>query len=209
MRGFYQAFRVIWMPSPTLSEATAQPVIVAPVFIPTLFAALTSLVVYFKFQPADSTLRGVWMTGLVFSVLGPAVAVVVVSGLFFAICSCFGRSRSYRSFLSVTALGFVPTAFYHLAQGIVLLGAGSPGMPSVQVGRLSLARFLDSDSVSADLFVGASMIDVVSIWVIVLLVVGYRLLGGDSSPRLGPAVVIGGWVVYAALRITLAGTLTF
>ncbi len=209
MGDLYRSLRVFWMPSATLSEALGRPVVFVPVCIPTLFAALTSLIVYFKFPPADPSLRGIWQIGLVVAMLGPAVLVFLISGLFFAMFSLFGRWGSYRSFVSVTALAFIPSAFYHLAQSFVLVNASPQEMPSLQVGRLSIARVLDPDSASAELFVAASMIDVISIWVIVLLVVGYRFLGGESSPRLGPAVVIGGWMVYATLRIAFASSLSF
>jgi len=200
---------MFWMPSATLSEAIERPVVIVPVFIPTVFAALTSLIVYFKFPPADTSLRGLWQIGLVVAMLAPGVLVFLVSGLLFVICSLFGRSRGYRSFVSVTALAFIPTAVYHMAQSLVLLSASPQDMPSLQAGRLSIARLLNPESVSAELFVAASMIDVISIWVMVLLAVGYRFLGGESSPRLGPALVVGGWMLYATVRIALASSLTF
>ena len=209
MDDLYRAIRVFWRPTATLSEALDRPVVIVPIFIPTLFAALTSLIVYFKFPPADTSLRGIWQIGLVVAIFGPAVVVLLVSSLFFGISSFFGRFRSYRSYLSVTALAFVPSVLYHLAQSVVLVSSSPQEIPSLQAGRLSMARMLDPELVSVELFVAASMIDVISIWVIVLLVVGYRFLGPDASPRLGPALVIGGWVVYAMLRIALADPLTF
>jgi hypothetical protein len=196
------------MPTATLSEALDRPVVIAPVFIPTLFASLTSLIVYFKFPPADTSVRGIWQIGLVVATLGPAVVVFSVSGLFFAIYFFFGSRRSYTSYLSVTALAFIPSALYHLAQSVALVSASPQEIPSLQVGRLNMARILDPELVSSELFVAASMIDVISVWVIVLLVSGYRFLGGDLSPHLSPIVVIGGWVVYATLRIALASTLS-
>lgn len=209
MGELYRSLRMFWMPSATLSEAIERPVVIVPVFIPTVFAALTSLIVYFKFPPADTSLRGFWQIGLVVAMLGPGVLVFLVSGLLFVICSIFGRSRGYMSFVSVTALAFIPTAVYHMAQSLVLLSASPQDMPSLQAGRLSIARLLNPESVSAELFVAASMIDVISIWVMVLLAVGYRFLGGESSPRLGPALVVGGWMLYATVRIALASSLIF
>ena len=120
MGDLYRALSVFWMPSATLSEATDRPVVIVPVVVPTVFAAVTSLVVYFKFPPADALLRGVWTLTLAVAVLGPAFVVLLVSGLFFLIFSFLGRRHSYRSFLSVTALAFVPSAIYHLAQSVVL-----------------------------------------------------------------------------------------
>ncbi len=209
MGDLYRALSVFWMPSATMSGATDRPIVIVPVMIPTVFAAVTSLVVYFKFPPADALLRGVWTLTLAVAVLGPAFVVLLVSGLFFLIFSFLGRRHGYRSFLSVTALAFVPSAIYHLAQSVVLMISSGVEPPSVQVGRLSAARLLDPGSVSSELFVAASMIDAITIWVLALLVVGYQFLSRESSPRLGGVVVIGGWIVYAAIRIAVADAVSF
>jgi hypothetical protein len=63
--------------------------------------------------------------------LGPGVLVFLVSGLLFVICPIFGRSRGYRSFVSVTALAFIPAAVYHMAQSLVLLSARPQDTPSL------------------------------------------------------------------------------
>lgn len=96
------------------------------------------------------------------ALLESAVRVFLVSGLFFGICSFFERGSGYRSFASVTALVFVPSTLYHLAQSLFLVSASPQEMPSLQSGRLSLARVFDPESVWAELFVAASMIDVIS-----------------------------------------------
>ena len=79
MAGLHRAFRVFWSPRAVLSEAVTRPLVVVPLVIPTLFAAVTSLVVYLKFAPPDPSLRGIWLIGLSAAILGPAVLAAFVS----------------------------------------------------------------------------------------------------------------------------------
>ena len=204
MGDFYRVLRVFWAPSQTLSDAAHRPFVIIPLLVPTLFAAITSLVVYFKFPPADAALRTVWFILLVSATLGPILIALAVSSFFFGVFSLIGRQKRYVAFLSVTALAFVPTAFHHLAQGGILLWSSVPSLQG-----LNLQLLVEQEAVSSRIYVAAGMVGVFSIWVLALLIVGYRFLGSRPSPLVSPSVVIGGWLVYAAIRIALADTFAF
>ena len=200
---------MFWAPARSLQEASLEPAILLPLAVPTAFASLTSLIVYFTLDPADPSLAILWLIGLVSAAIGPVVIVLLVSSFFFALFSVLGRRVGYRAFLSVTAFAFVPTALHHLAQGVLLLPISQP-MSTPQFGRLNLALFLDSQSVSSGVFVAAGMIDVISLWVLALLVVGYRYV---ARPTLAPGArvtaVVLTWLIYVGIRIALADTLAF
>ena len=209
MNGLYRIGSVFWAPARSLQEASLEPAILLPLAVPTAFASLTSLIVYFTLDPADPSLAILWLIGLVSAAIGPVVIVLLVSSFFFALFSVLGRRVGYRAFLSVTAFAFVPTALHHLAQGVLLLPISQP-MSTPQFGRLNLALFLDSQSVSSGVFVAAGMIDVISLWVLALLVVGYRYV---ARPTLAPGArvtaVVLTWSIYVGIRIALADTLAF
>ena len=209
MNGLYRIGSVFWAPARSLQEASLEPAILLPLAVPTAFASLTSLIVYFTLDPADPSLAILWLIGLVSAAIGPVVIVLLVSSFFFALFSVLGRRVGYRAFLSVTAFAFVPTALHHLAQGVLLLPISQP-MSTPQFGRLNLALFLDSQSVSSGVFVAAGMIDVISLWVLALLVVGYRYV---ARPTLAPGArvtaVVLTWLIYVGIRIALADTLAF
>ncbi len=205
-----RVLKVFWAPAETLYGAAERPVVVLPIALPTVCALLTSLIVYFAFPPADVELQAVWLVGLIFAVLGPLLITLIVASLFFGIFSAAGRQRGFKAFLSVTAFAFLPTALHHLAQGVMILTPNAQQLLPSQIGRLNLAVFLDPQAVSSGFYVAAGMIDVVSIWVLVLLIVGYRHV---VNPRLATGIVAGlvvvPWLLYAGLRIALAETVVF
>ena len=210
MNGLYRIGSVFWAPARSLQEASLDPAILLPLAVPTAFASLTSLIVYFTLDPADPSLAILWLIGLVSAAIGPVVIVLLVSSFFFALFSVLGRRGGYRAFLSVTAFAFVPTALHHLAQGGLLLLPISQQMSTPQFGRLNLALFLDSQSVSSGVFVAAGMIDVISLWVLALLVVGYRYVARATlTPGARVTAVVLTWLIYAGIRIALADTVAF
>ncbi len=210
MNGLYRIGSVFWAPVRSLQEASLEPAILLPLAVPTAFASLTSLIVYFTLDPADPSLAVIWLIGLVSAAIGPVVIVLLVSSFFFALFSLLGRQAGYRAFLSVTAFAFVPTALHHLAQGSLLLLPIAQQMSGPQFGRLNLALFLDVESVSSAALVAAGMIDVISLWVLALLVVGYRyVVRPGVAPAARVAAVVLPWLVYAGIRIALADTVAF
>jgi len=210
MDHFLRVLKVFWLPGETMHAAAERPVVALPVAIPTVFALLTSLIVYFTLPPSDVSLRTAWLVGLISAVLGPALITLIVSVLYFGIFSAAGRQRGFKSFLSVTAVAFVPTALHHLAQSVMILTQVAQQLLPSQIGRLNVAVFLDPQVVSSGIYVAAGMVDVVSIWVLVLLTVGYRCV---VSPRLTTwmvaGLVVGPWLLYAGLRIALAESIVF
>jgi hypothetical protein len=206
MQALYRVMRIVWSPVHTLSEACEHPIVVIPILIPTALATLAAIIQYFGFVVLQPELQTAWIVGLVVSAVRPVLIPLVVSAILFALFSVAGRSHGYFSFLSVTALAFVPTSAVHLVQSGIFFFSESP--LSAQAGRVNLTYFLDPQVVAPGIYVAAGMIDLVSLWVLGLLVVGHRMLGVRSG-RLNGSLVLGSWVVYAIVRIAMAGTLAF
>ena len=108
MGDFYRVLKVFWAPSQTLSDAAHRPFVIIPLLVPTVFAAITSLVVYFKFPPADAALRTVWFIGLVSATLGPLLIALAVSSFFFGVFSLIGRKKTLRCFSLGDGTGICP-----------------------------------------------------------------------------------------------------
>jgi hypothetical protein len=205
MSKLLQVLGVVWAPRATMDQASFQPVVVIPILIPTFFASIAAAMLYFRFAAFRPDLQAVWIVGLVATALGPLLISIGVSGFFFVLFSIIGRRRGYVSFLSITALAFLQTSIVHLWQSVILFL--SDDTLSAQAGRLNFTYFLDPAVVSPGVYVAAGMVDVVSLWVLGLLVVGCQRLG-SRSPRVNGSVVFVSWMVYAAVRIAFAGTLT-
>jgi hypothetical protein len=210
MNHLLRVLKVFWLPAETMYGAAERPAVVLPIAIPSVFAFLTSLTVYFTLPPSDVTLRTAWLVGLISAVLGPALITLIVALLYFGIFSVAGRQGGFKAFLSVTAFAFLPTALHHLAQSVMILMPASEQLLPSQIGRLNVAVFLDPQAVSSETYVAAGMIDVVSIWVLVLLTVGYRLVVSRRlTTWMVAGLVVGPWLLYAGLRIALAELIVF
>ena len=205
MSKLHQVLRVIWAPRVTMAGASVQPIFLIPILIPTIFASIAAAILYFRFSALRPDLQAAWIVGIVATASAPLLISIGVSGVFFLVFSIIGRSRGYLSFLSITALAFLPTSIVHLWQSVILLFSDETLSP--QAGRLNFTYFFDPTVVSPSVYVAAGMVDVVSLWILGLLVVGCQQLG-SRSPRVNGFVVFVSWMTYATVRILMAGTLT-
>ena len=74
-----------------------------------------------------------------------------------------------------------------------------------ELGSLSPSVFLDRDAISPVLFTAVSSIDLVTIWILTLLVIGYGYVTRKSLSKAARAgAVVGVFLVYAALRLAYA-----
>ena len=74
-----------------------------------------------------------------------------------------------------------------------------------ELGSLSPSVFLDRDSVSPVLFSAVSTIDLVNIWILALLVIGFGFVTRKSvSKTTRTAAVLAPFLVYAGFRLSLA-----
>jgi len=143
--------------------------------------------------------------GIISAVVGPIFIVLIVASVYFGIFTIVGREGSFKAFFAITAFAFVPLIF---RQGAAVLSAfvvpASSIMPD-ELGSLSPAVFLDRDSVSRVVFAAVNMIDVVSLWTLCLLVIGFGFVTRKSVSKAACAgTVFGVFLVYAVLRVMLA-----
>jgi hypothetical protein len=143
--------------------------------------------------------------GIISAILGPILIVLIVASVYFGIFTIVGREGSFKAFFAITAFAFVPLIF---RQGAAVLSAfvvpASSIMPD-ELGSLSPAVFLDRDSVSRVVFATVNMIDVVSLWTLCLLVIGYGFVTRKNVSKAACAgTVFGVFLVYAVIRVMLA-----
>jgi len=138
-------------------------------------------------------------------VLGPLLAVVIVTVVYFAVFTILGREGSFKAFFSITAFAFVPIIFRQLAAMLSAFVVPPSSIMPDELGSLSPSVFLDRDSISPVLFTGVNMIDVVSIWVLCLLVIGFGFVTRKSLSKTTRAgAVFGVFLVYALGRLLIA-----
>jgi hypothetical protein len=190
--------QTLWAPAETFEKISKHPRIAAPLIAIGTASFVATLVLFFRLQP-PLPLAVVLLVG----VLGPLLVIFIVASIFFGIFSWLGREAKYSAFLGVTAFAYLPTIFRSAASIVTLLISDPATLAPAKIGSLSPALFLSPEN-GPVLFAAASLIDLVSIWILTLLVIGYKfLVPADMSRTLRAAGVVSLWIVYAGLSLIL------
>jgi len=207
------------------------PSVVVPLVFLCLLSLLTGVVVITKIDSAELAMRTIERSGrgaslsdeqkdllrkqmnspiikgftIASTVIGPAIMIALVAVVNFALFTMLGREGGFKAFFSITAFAFVPTIFRHLAVVLSAFVVPASSIMPDELGSLSPAVFLDRDSVSPVVFAFVNAIDLVSIWVLTLLVIGYGFVTRKSLSKMTrAAAVVGIFLVYLALRLAFA-----
>jgi hypothetical protein len=224
-------FKVLWSPGEAMFRLSKSPRVLAPLLLMALSSVGIAVVMTTKVDMAELTIRQIERTpqgrnftdqqkdlmrqnmnlpvvkGFTFvtTVVGAIGLVVVIAAIYFALFTMFGREGNFRTFFSITAFAFVPLIFRQIAFVIAVFVLPSSSIMLDELGSLSPSVFLDRDATSPVLFTAVNMIDLVNIWILILLTIGYGFVTRKSLSRVTRAgVVIGVFLVYAVLRLALA-----
>src|SRR5205807_842494 len=128
-------FKVLWSPGEAMFFLSKNPRVLTPLVFLSLFSMLTGAAVMTKISPADLAIRAIEKSprGANFSedqkdqlrktmdspvvktltfcstAFGPAVLVLLITGLYFGLFTLLGREGSFKAFLSITAFAFIPS----------------------------------------------------------------------------------------------------
>jgi hypothetical protein len=236
MKSIGLLFKVLWSPGEAMLLLSKNPRVLVPIVFLSLSSLMTGIILMTKVPAAELAMRAIERSPqganlsdearqrirqqvdspamrsftIVTTGLGPLVFVLIVTATYFALFTMIGREGSFKAFFSITTFAFVPTIFRQLT---VVLNAffmpPSSIMPD-ELGSLSPAVFLDRDAVSPVVFAGVNMIDIVSIWILFLLVIGFGFVTRKSLSKATRAgTVFGVFLVYAFFRLLLASVRRF
>ena len=223
-------FKVLWAPRETLLLVSKKPRLIAPLIFVTLFTVAEAATLFVrvdsgqlrleqyqregiadKVSPEDQLVlmtaaREQQRIALISAAVRPLIVTALAAAVFFGCLSIFGRTAGFKPIFSITAFCFIPLAIRSLLS-IVTLIALSPSARLLELaGSLSPAVFIDPQSVSRITYVAIGLIDLISMWILALLVIGF---GFVSAPHLKTghrvAIVLTIWLVYVALRLGFAG----
>ncbi len=228
--------KVLWSPGEAMFRISKDPRALVPIVFLSLCSLAGGMLVMAKVPTAELAMRAIERSpqganlseeqkdrlrqqihspvarvfGIISTTAGPILIVLIVTSVYFGIFTIVGREGGFKAFFAITAFAFVPIIF---RQGAAVLSAfvapASSIMPD-ELGSLSPAVFLDRDSVPRALFAAVNMIDVVSLWILCLLVIGFGFVarkGVSKAARAG--TVFGVFLVYAVLRVMLASVRGF
>ena len=224
-------FKVLWAPGEAMFLLSKNPRVLTPLVFLWLFGTIMGGAVMMKVDSAELAMRAIEKStrgaslsdeqktqirrqmnspvvkGFTFVsvAIGPVLMIVLVAGIYFALFTILGREGGFKSFLSITAFAFVPTIFRQVAAVLSAFMVPTSSLMPDELGSLSPAVFMDRDSVSPVLFAAVNTIDLVSVWVLILLVIGYGFVTRKSlSKSSRAAAVFGVFMLYVALRLASA-----
>ena len=223
--------KVLWSPGETMYLLSKNPRVLAPLLFLCLFSLVTVGGAFAKIDFGDMYMRlvekspqgrnmtddqkaqlmKVMSSPIVkaavpaFTVIGTLFTIVVVAGIYFLVFSLVGREGGFKAYLSLTSFAFVPIIFSSIASTVRAFTMPSSSLMLDELGSLSAAVFVDRDAVSPVIFTIANSIDLVSIWILSLLIIGYGFVTRKSvSKGTRAAVVVAVFLAYVGLKIVSA-----
>jgi hypothetical protein len=224
--------KVLWAPGEAMFLISKNPRVLAPIVFLCLCSLVTGGLVMSRLDSGELAMRAIESSPqganmnpeakelirqrlnspiakvftIVSSTIGPLLVVLIVGSLYFGLFSMIGREGSYKAFLAVTAFAFVPGIFRQFTAVLSAFVVPSSSIMPDELGSLSPSIFLDRDSVSPILFTAVSLVDLVSIWILALLVIGFTFITRKSMSKITRVVaVVSLFLVYALFRLGLAG----
>jgi hypothetical protein len=219
--------KVLWSPGETMFLLSKNPRVLAPMLFLSLSSLVTAVAVATKAkfgemymnvlaqtpraaqmpEEAKAQLERLMslpvMQGIFIAIAGlaPLLVVVIMALIYFGLFSMIGREGDFKAFLSITAFAYVPWIFNSLAAVVRAFMVAPSSLMLDELGSLSAAAFVDRGVASPRLFALANSIDVISIWTVLLLAIGYGFVVRKSvskTTRVAATVAM-----FVALRLIL------
>ena len=222
---------VFWEPRPVFQDLAEHPRFLVPLIILTILAvvymASFSRVVGFESLtrrqmeanprtaqlPPEQRERAIQM-GLKFavpmayagSVLGLTVTCLAVAGILLGSVNLLGGARvRYPQAFSVTCYSFLPNGLATILALVVMLMKDPADFDLQHPLPLNLGAFLDKSAVGGFVYSLAGSLDLFSIWVMLLLALGFSTAAERMSFGKALMLVLLPWAVYVLLKSSLAG----
>lgn len=144
-------------------------------------------------------------SGVVGAAFFAPILYLVAAGLFLVGLRLVGSDIDYRRTLAVTLHGMMPFALAALLGIPVVLARETVTLEEVQGGSLlaSNLSLLAGDDAGPAVIALLSSVDLFSVWCIVLLVIGFGVVGRVSRASAG-ASVGGVWLLGVAIKVAMA-----
>ena len=232
MQSISLLIKVLWSPGETMYLLSKNPRVLAPLLFLCLFSLVTVGGAFTKIDFGDIYMRlvekspqGKNMTddqkaqmkkimsspivGKVavpaFSVIGTLVTILLVAGIYFLVFSLVGREGGFKAYLSLTSFAFVPIIFSSIATTVRAFTMDTSSLMLDELGSLSAGIFVDRDTASPVVFALANSVDLVTIWILCLLIIGYGFVTRKSvSKGTRAAVVVVVFLVYVGIKLASA-----
>jgi hypothetical protein len=228
MKGIGLLFKVLWSPGEAMFFLSKNPRVLTPMVFLSLSSLLAAIVMQSQVRfgelymnmlarspqaarmPEETkaqmqrlmsspAISGIFVGA---AVVFPLLTVLLVAVIYFGLFSMVGREGGLKAFISITAFAFVPVIFGQVAGVLRAFLLAPSSLMLDELGSLSPATFLNRDSASPWLFSLVNSLDFISIWILILLVIGYGFVARKGvSKGTRAAVVFGLFLLYVGLKV--------
>ena len=222
---------IFWEPRPVFQDLAARPRFWVPLILMTLLSVVlvTSISQIVGFEsitrrqieanprtaemPPEQRERAIQM-GLRFAVpgayasaaLGFAVMALVVAGALLGSVNILGGAKlRFRQAFSITCYSFLPTGLGTILTLVVMLLKDPADFDLQNPLPLNVGAFLDRGAVGGFLHSVAGSLDLFSLWVILLLALGFSTAAKRMSYGKALALILLPWGIYVLLKSAFAG----
>jgi hypothetical protein len=116
-----------------------------------------------------------------------------------------GRSGTFKAFAAITAFAFVPGLIRTIASILTIMIVPHTQIMLDELGSIGPSLMVDRAGMSPKLFAALSQVDIVSIWILTLLVIGFGHVTSKGVTAVTRSVcVFGVFLVYVGLRVAFA-----
>ena len=231
MKGFLLVAKTFWSPGEAFEEIANAPVRPwAAILVLTIVGLISAGVITATIDPAEMALRAMEQSpqggnlteeqkeqfverlnnpavryiGFAWALVGPTVLIAVLSGIYFGIFMILGSSAKYRRFFSLTSFAMLPLLIRNVAATLMVLFIPSSAINPQELGGIAPSAFLDPTEVSRTVFAIAQSLDLITFWVLILLIIAYRNVAPNRTSVITRTIgVLIPWLILVAGRVGL------
>ena len=115
-----------------------------------------------------------------------------------------GSSAKYGKFFSLTSFAMLPLLIRNVAATMMVLFIPSSAINPQELGGIAPSAFLDPTEVSRTVFAIAQSLDLITFWVLILLIIAYRNVAPNRTSVITRTIgVLIPWLILVAGRVGL------
>ena len=221
-------FKVLWAPGEAMLLVSKKPRVLVPLILLTLVSLGVGISTFSKIDIGEIALRQAEQSGradsmtqeqkdqmlrgarifapvvMAITALAPVVIVTLATAIYFGIFTIIGREATFKTFYAVTVFAYLPLILRQAVALIQVFTIPPSSLVPEDLGSLSLATFLDPTTVSRAAYAAATVVDITSIWIVILLIIGYKFVVRKSvGPGLRVAGVVGVFLFFSLIAVGL------
>jgi len=217
--GFQRIIGVLFSPNETFASIARQPDWVVPLVVILVVSILAGIVFAQRVDftapvreqmesrnlPQDQIDRAVRITAAaskIFSYLSPVLSLIfllIIAALLLVAFRLFGGEGDFRQAFSVTNYAWMPGVLKSIILTALVAARGASATELPTLLRSNLA-FLTSMKTNLLLFTLLSKIDIFTIWLLALFIIGFASIAKFTKAK-SAAIVISLWVVWTLLTL--------